>query len=164
MKSVLLVEDNPDDVFIMQRAWKKAGIQNTLLVVEDGQKAIDYFSGAEPYTDRQKYPIPCLVLLDLKLPYRSGHEVVEWMRSNEETRGLAVVFLTASHSEWDIQQAYRLGGNAYLVKPPTAEKLVDMLKALKDFWMHHNQFSPECLVIGESDKDEPSPDYPAPED
>lgn len=148
MKSILLVEDNADDIFIMQRAWQKAEIQNPLQVVTDGQQAVDYISGTGKYADRTQYPIPCLILLDLKLPYLSGLEVVRWLRSYEPSMTLAVVFLTSSNSDMDIYQAYRFGGNAYLVKPPTPEKLIEMLKDLKAFWMKHNQFPLECLKLG----------------
>ena len=146
MTSVLLVEDSPDDALIMQRAWKKAGLAQPLSLVDDGQKAVDYLSGTGPWADRQKHPLPCLVLLDLKLPYLSGLEVVSWIRAHEPCSRMPVIFLTASHSEKDIQQAYTRGATAYLVKPPTPDELVRMLTALKDFWFTHNNFLPECLA------------------
>lgn len=147
MKTVLLVEDEPPDIFIMQRAWKKAEFENPLVVVNDGQQAVDYIAGKGRFTDREKYPIPCLMLLDIKLPYLSGLEVVKWLRSYEPCATLPAVFLTSSVSDMDIDQAYRLGGNAYLVKPPTPEKLVQMLQDLKAFWMAHNSFPPECMIV-----------------
>src|SRR5689334_14949227 len=121
MKPVLLVEDEAPDIFIMQRTWKKAEFENPLQIVNDGQQAVEYISGKGKFADRQKYPLPCLMLLDIKLPYLSGHEVVKWLRSYQPCAALPVVFLTSSASDMDIDQAYRLGGNAYLVKPPTPE-------------------------------------------
>ncbi len=141
--SVLLVEDSQDDIFIMKRAWQKAAIPNSLDFVKDGQQAIDYLSGTGQFSDRTQFPVPCLILLDLKLPYVSGLEVVKWMRSYEPCATIPAVFLTSSSSDMDIQQAYRYGGNAYLVKPPTPEKLIEMLDDLKDFWFKHNFFPRE---------------------
>jgi CheY-like chemotaxis protein len=149
-KTVLLVEDSEGDIFIMERAWKKAQFQSQLRVVRDGQQAIDYLSARGQFSNRAENPIPCLILLDIKLPFRSGHEVVEWLRSYEPCATLPVVFLTSSNSDMDIQKAYRLGGNAYLVKPATPDKLAVMLQDLKEFWMKHNQFPPECLGIRET--------------
>ncbi|PWU13951.1 MAG: two-component system response regulator [Verrucomicrobia bacterium] len=147
MKPVLLAEDEPSDVFIMERAWKKAGIENELRIVKDGQQAVEYIGGTGAFTDREKHPLPCLILLDIKLPYLSGHQVIEWVRATHSAQTLPVVFLTSSANDMDIDKAYRLGGNAYLVKPPTAEKLVQMLEDLKNFWMKHNCFPPDALAI-----------------
>jgi CheY-like chemotaxis protein len=148
MKNVLLVEDSADDVFIMERAWKKADFKNPLRIVTDGQQAIDYLSNSGEFADRQSNPTPCLILLDIKLPFRSGLEVVGWLRKYEPCCTIPAVFLTSSNADMDIQQAYKLGGNAYLVKPPTPEKLSTMLQDLKNFWMEHNQFPPESPVMG----------------
>jgi CheY-like chemotaxis protein len=148
MNSVLLVEDNADDVFIMQRAWQKAAVQNPLRVVSDGKQAVDYLSGNGEFSDRRQHPIPCLILLDIKLPHMTGFEVVAWLRKYEPCCTIPAVFLTSSNADLDIHQAYKLGGNAYLVKPPTPEKLIQMLQDLKNFWIKHNQFPPECLVFG----------------
>jgi CheY-like chemotaxis protein len=150
MKAVLLVEDEQADVFIMQRAWKKAEVENPLMVVNDGRAAVDYLSGNGQYADRQKFPIPCLVLLDIKLPYLSGLQVVEWLRKYEPCSTLPAVFLTSSASDMDVDRAYQLGGNAYLVKPPTPEKLVQMLQDLKNFWMKQNKFPPDVLSLRNS--------------
>ena len=150
MKSVLLVEDDPADVFMMERAWKKAEFQTPLHVVNDGQQALDYISGIGVFADREKYPLPCLILLDIKLPYLSGLDVVKWLRAHPPCATLPAVFLTSSRADMDIHRAYSLGGNAYLVKPPTPEKLVIMLQDLRDFWMQHNQMPPDCLAITKS--------------
>lgn len=147
MKTVLLVEDEEADVYIMQRAWKKAEFENPLLVVNNGQEAVDYITGNGQYADREKFPIPCLILLDIKLPYLSGLQIVAWLRKYEPCCTVPAVFLTSSASEMDIEQAYKLGGNAYLVKPPTPEKLAQLLEDLKNFWMKQNRFPPECSLV-----------------
>jgi CheY-like chemotaxis protein len=136
--SILLVEDNPDDVFFMQRAFKTAGLTNPLQVAEDGQEAIDYLSGSGRFADREAYPDPCLLILDLKLPRKNGHEVLGWLRTQPEFAKLVVIAMTTSREPRDIHEAYRLGVNAYLVKPTSPTQLVEMLKALREFWMGHN--------------------------
>lgn len=147
MKTILLVEDNEDDVFLMQRALKAAQIPNPLAVVTDGQQAVDYLNGTGKYSDREAYPIPCLALLDMKLPYLNGLEVLEWVRQRSSLQTLLIVMLTASRNEIDVDHAYRAGANAFLVKPPTVEKLAEMLAALKGFWLKYNQFPPGPFPI-----------------
>lgn len=137
---LLLVEDNEDDVFLMQRALEEAGVKNPLFVVEDGQQAIDYLMGNGPYADRAAYPLPSLAFLDLKLPLRSGHDVLAWMRKDERFKSTVVVVLTSSEEPSDIQRSYKLGANSYLIKPPSAEALVEMIKAFRWYWLDYNQF------------------------
>lgn len=139
-KAILLVEDNEDDVFLMKRALKEAGVKNTLCIVEDGQEAIDYLSGEGRFSDRQTYPMPAVVFLDLKLPIKSGHEVLEWVRKQEFLKDLVVIVLTSSNQPQDLQQSYQLGANSYLVKPPTSVQLADLAKAFKWYWLEYNQF------------------------
>ena len=142
MKPILQVEDDSNDVFLLQRAMKKAGATNLIQVVTDGQQAIDYLKGAGRFADRDEFPLPCLVLLDLKLPYVMGLDVLKWIRQQPGVP-LVVILLTASGEEADIASAYRLGANAFLIKPPEANKLVEMAKAIKDFWLTHNTLPPE---------------------
>jgi CheY-like chemotaxis protein len=137
--AVLLVEDNPDDVFLMQRAFKKAGIVNPLLVVEDGQEAVDYLSGMGKFSDRTAFPLPALVFLDLKLPYIKGLDVLEWIRKQPGFASLVVVVLTSSSEPSDLSEAYRRGTNSYVVKPPTAGQLVDLAQAFKLYWLEFNR-------------------------
>lgn len=127
--TVLLVEDNEDDVAFMSRAWKQARITNPLQVVTDGQQAIDYLSGVGMFADRQLCPLPCLVFLDLKLPYLDGFTVLQWIREQPGLRDLDVVVLTCSGATRDLQQAYRLGAKSYVIKPPTADQLVELVRA-----------------------------------
>jgi len=137
MKTILQVEDDPNDVFLFQHAMRKAGVANPVQVASDGQQAIDYLQGAGKFADREKYPFPCLVLLDLKLPYVMGLEVLKWIRKQRGT-DLTVLMLTASGEEADVKSAYRLGANGFLTKPSEASKLNDIVNAIKDFWLTHN--------------------------
>jgi CheY-like chemotaxis protein len=135
---VLLVEDNEDDVFFFQRAWQIAGVPNPLAVVTDGQQAIDYLAGNGPYADRERHPAPAVVLLDLKLPFKNGHEVLRWIRSRPEGARTVVVFLTSSRERTDVSQAYEAGANGYLVKPANTAQLADMVRAVKAYWLDFN--------------------------
>lgn len=121
--TLLLVEDNPDDVFLMLRALKKSGLEFPVQIVTDGKQALDYLSGAGQYADRQHFPRPAWVFLDLKLPYFNGFEVLESIRADATNRLLEVIILTSSPEERDKETARRLGAKAYLVKPPTIASL-----------------------------------------
>lgn len=139
MQDILLVEDNPDDVFFVQRAFKAHGIEDRLHIVNDGQEAIDYLSGAGRYSEREKHPLPFLMLLDLKLPLRPGLEVLEWLHEQEELQHVIVIVLTSSHLEIDIDRAYDLGAHSFLVKPPDARQLTEMIGALNEYWLKWNR-------------------------
>lgn len=131
---VLLVEDNRDDVLMIQRAFRKANLESSLHVVADGDAAVLYLSGEEPYNDREQYPLPVLMLLDLKLPRRSGFEVLEWLRQQPLLKRLLVVVLTSSGENIDINRAYDLGANSYLVKPVGFAALLELVKSLNLYW------------------------------
>ncbi len=137
---ILLVEDDPDAVLLMRKAFEAASIANPLRVVGDGDDLIAYLSGAAPYDDRQENPQPTMVLLDLKLPRKSGFELLEWVRKSPKLTRLIMVVLTSSRETKDISKAYALGANSYLVKPTSFHDLVDLVKMLKSYWLAHNQF------------------------
>jgi CheY-like chemotaxis protein len=143
--TVLLVEDDENDVFFMQRAFREAGIITPLSVASDGREAIDYMCGNGEFTDRQKWPLPCLVLLDLKLPYVLGLDVLKWIRSQPEFKSVVVIVLTSSRQDADIEKAYSLGANSYLVKPPDVHQLIAMVKKIKEYWIEMNQIGPPCI-------------------
>lgn len=115
----LLVEDNEDDVFFMQRAFKDAGLENPLHVVSNGEEAIDYFSGVAEFADRNRHPLPDMVFLDLKMPGMDGFEVLKWIRE-EQGLTVPVAVLTSSSQEIDYKRARELKADCYLIKPPTA--------------------------------------------
>ena len=139
-RALLLVEDNEDDVFLMKRALKGARVLNPLFVAEDGQEAVDYLGGAGKFADRDQYPLPAVVFLDLKLPFISGHDVLAWIRRQRELDSLVVIVLTSSNEPSDLNRCYALGANSYVVKPPTPEQLEEMAKAFKWYWLEYNQF------------------------
>jgi CheY-like chemotaxis protein len=133
-KTILIVEDTEDDVFFLKRALRDSDIHHPLSVVVDGQQALDYLQGNGIYADREKYPLPFLILLDLKLPYIMGLDVLKWIRQQHVHSTILVVVLTSSQQNRDMDETYRLGGNAYLVKPPTRVKLMEMMESLRDRW------------------------------
>lgn len=135
---ILLVEDNPDDVLFMHRASKRVEISRPIHVAPDGQAAIDYLSNSGEYSDKAKYPTPCLVLLDLKLPYKNGLEVLKWIRSRPDLKTLPVLMFTTSGESADVEEAYHLGANGYLVKPANMNELVNLVQSVKTFWLQHN--------------------------
>jgi len=132
---LLLAEDDENDLFFMQRAFKQAKIANPLFRVKDGEEAIAYLQGEGGYADRKEFPLPCLILLDLKMPRRNGFEVIAWVRAQPVLKRLPIVVLTSSQQDPDINRAYELGANTYLVKPVKFEGLVEMMKALHLYWL-----------------------------
>lgn len=138
-KIILLVEDNEDDVFLTEKAFSKAGCNVSWRIVTDGDEAISYLAGEGKFADRNEYPFPGLILLDLKLPYRSGLEILRWMRENDMLGKTTVAVLTSSNEPSDLKRAYELGTNTYLVKPPTPQTIHDIKKAFKLDWLRCNE-------------------------
>jgi len=136
---ILLVEDDANDVLLIQRAFQKAGYKSSLKVVRDGSQAIAYLRGVGPFEDRDKYPLPFLMLLDLKMPGTSGFEVLQWVRSKPEFRRLLIVVLTSSNLQADVDRAYELGANSYLVKPVEFEEMVSMIQRFEIYWTEINR-------------------------
>ena len=132
---VLYVEDDDNDVLLMRQAWTWVGVQNPLQVVPDGQEAVNYLSGNGPYADRLKHPLPCLVLLDLKMPKMSGLDVLRWIRSQPALHGLRVVVFSSSKLPLDINAAHALRIDAYVVKPGSYDEWVAMVNNLKVYWL-----------------------------
>jgi PAS domain S-box-containing protein/putative nucleotidyltransferase with HDIG domain len=128
--AILLVEDDPNSILLTERAFRKAGVKIHLQVVKDGEEAVSYLSGEGIYSDREQHPQPALLLLDLKLPRKSGHEVLAWLRDQPEYKNTPVVILTTSHEPSDIKKAYDLGANTYLVKPVTSESVAELINTL----------------------------------
>jgi len=138
--TILLVEDDQNDVFFIQYAFEVANITNPLQIVGDGQQAIDYLRGAGKYADRSRFAFPSLVLLDLKLPMKMGIDVLKWMHSQPSMRNLLVLVLTSSSNVEDIDEAYRFGARSYLVKPLSVEDRLEMARLIKSYWLDLNQF------------------------
>src|SRR5262249_48832466 len=116
MKTLLLAEDNDDDVLITKIACQSTGIPHDFHVVRDGDEAIDYLAGSGKFADRKQHPLPHLVFLDIRMPKRNGHEVLEWIRSQEQFCKLPVVMLTVSNHHEDVARAYSLGVTSYMRK------------------------------------------------
>ena len=138
LKPILYAEDEENDAFFLERAFKQAGIANPLVTVSDGQAAIDYCLGRGRYTNRGEHPLPCLLLLDLNMPKKTGIEVLMRIREEPSVRTLPVIVLTSSLQDSDIHRAYLKGANAYLAKPSQPEGLLVMAKAIQDFWLTQN--------------------------
>jgi CheY-like chemotaxis protein len=135
---ILLAEDSEDDALLTRRAFKQAGLSHPLMTVENGEEAIAYLAGEGIYSDREKYPAPALLLLDLRLPRKGGFEVLKWVRQHPVWNSLIVVILTSSNFYKDINQAYDLGANSLVFKPADYSKLVEMVKLLDWFWLSLN--------------------------
>jgi CheY-like chemotaxis protein len=142
-QTILLVEDDANDVYFMKRAAREAGILDSLHVAQDGQEAIDYLGGFGDYADRQRFPLPHLVLLDLKLPKVMGFEVLKWIREQPALKTIVVIVLTSSDLKPDVDLARRLGANSYMIKPSTPDKLKEMIARIKQYWLDLNRHAPE---------------------
>ncbi|MGF1514644.1 MAG: response regulator [Elainellaceae cyanobacterium] len=138
--SILVVEDDSNDILFIQRAFRQVNAISPIHVVKDGDEAVDYLAGQGQYVDRDSYPLPALVLLDLKLPRRSGAEVLSWMRQQPIIRRIPVVVLTSSRENTDINRTYELGVSSYLVKPVSFEALSGMMSALDAYWLRLNEY------------------------
>src|SRR5262249_10256931 len=135
---VLLAEDDDNDVILLETAFRAADISNPLRVTRDGQDAIDYLSGAGKFSDRIGNPLPCLIILDLKMPRRTGIEVLEWLRGCQGLKRIPTVFLSSSAHAYDVERAYELGANGFLVKPASVKARADLARAIKSFWLDFN--------------------------
>ncbi len=133
--AILVIEDNEDDIYALRRACRKANITHPLKFVSDGQEAVYYLAGEGPYSDRAEYPLPFLIFLDLKLPYRDGFGILKWIQGHAVLHSIVVAVLTGSDETVDHQKARALGVRAYLVKPIEAEtirRLMDSLESIRD--------------------------------
>jgi len=141
-KIILLVEDNPDDVELTLRAFKKNNISNNIVVAKDGVEALDYLFGKGIYAGRDVKDMPIVTLLDLKLPKIDGMEVLKTIRQNELTKLLPVIILTSSAQEIDLINGYKMGANSYVRKPVDFNKFVEAIRSLGLFWLVWNEPPP----------------------
>ena len=131
---ILLIDDNEDDIVLARRALAQAQILNPLYVLRDGEEAMAYLQGAGKYADRSEFPLPDLVLLDLKMPRMDGFELLHWVRHQPALRALRIVVLTSSEEIYDVNRAYGMGANSFLVKPFDFEDYVGLARTLGSFW------------------------------
>lgn len=143
-RPILLVEDDPNDVFLIRRALAKTEIGVPLQVTRDPIDAMTYLQGTGRFTNRVEYPLPLLMLLDLKLEGGTGFDVLTWARQTSGIRRLPIVVLTSSQADADINRAYELGANSYIVKPLTFQNLVDLTRMIEMYWVMLNE-APELV-------------------
>lgn len=141
---ILHVEDDENDIFLLKLAFERVEIRNPIHVVTDGQQAIDYLAGTGKFSDRAEHPLPCIVILDLKLPFKMGIEVLQWIRTQPQLKKVIVVILSASAQAVDVERAYEIGVNSFLVKPTTIEQRETLARLLKDYWLNWNQAPSIC--------------------
>jgi len=141
-KIILLVEDNPDDVELTLRAFKQNNISNKVIVVKDGEEALDYLFGRGKHKGRDVKRLPVVILLDLKLPKMDGLEILREIRGSDLTKLLPVIILTSSKQEEDVLNSYELGANSYVRKPVDFKEFVEAIKHLGLYWLLWNEPPP----------------------
>ena len=132
---ILVVEDNADDAALLRRAFIKARVMNPLHIANSGEEAVAYLSGSGKYANRAEFPLPSLVLLDLKMPGMDGFDVLRWIRGHAMLKGLRVVVLSSSDDMRDVNAAYKLGANSFLIKPADFDRFVEISQALNGYWI-----------------------------
>ena len=132
---ILVAEDDANDVFFLRRAFQKAELGCKIFDVPNGQAAVDYLSGVAPYEDRSQFPLPQLLLLDLKMPLMSGFEVLEWLRRHPEMGDLPALVLSSSAHQEDVAKARALGARDYHVKPSDQHQLIRLARELQAKWL-----------------------------
>jgi CheY-like chemotaxis protein len=152
---ILLVEDDENDVLLLKRAFTRAGLKDNVRVVRNGQDAMNYLGGHGSYSNRDEHPLPFLVLLDLKMPGVDGFEVLQWARKDPNLKRLLIVVLTASNLQADVDRAYELGANSYLVKPIEFDEMVALVGRFQAYWSELNRIptirkTPEVISVGTS--------------
>ena len=145
LPTILLVEDDPSDAALLCRGFEKANVLNPIVHLKDGDSALGYLAGAGVYADRKKFPLPALMLLDLKMPGMTGLQLLQWMRVHPEVRRIPVVVLTSDEDPATVNAAYDLGANSYLVKPGDPAHIAIMIETLQRYWIELNQ--PPQLVM-----------------
>jgi len=141
---LLMVEDDPNDVMLLKRALRKEHVTLPIEVVSDGQAAVQYLDGAGPYSDRNRYPLPCLILMDLKLPRMNGLEILAWLRSHPELKDTPVFMLTSSGEPEDRREALKQGVEAYRVKPVALEELMKVAREIRHEAQEHCGVAEPC--------------------
>jgi CheY-like chemotaxis protein len=163
VRNILLADDDPNDVHIVKAAFDRAGYAFPFHVVPNGEQAIAYLKGEGKYANRKKFPIPSLLLLDIKMPSIDGFEVLRWVRSRAEWRVLPVIVLTNSYYGPDVNRAYDLGANSFLTKPGDFNQYVGAVKQVAHFWLVQNVVAEvgPFLDLSARPTDPPQPAAPA---
>jgi CheY-like chemotaxis protein len=132
--TVLIAEDDDDDAFLLQHAFRNLGLKNPIQVVRDGEQVLRYLGGSGGFVDRHQFPFPSVLFLDIKMPKMDGFAVLEWIRDHPEYHLMPTLIFSSSSHPADVTRAYQCGANAYLVKPATLPELEGLLKRAFDFW------------------------------
>lgn len=135
---ILVAEDELGDILLLQRAFEKAGVRTPVHIAQDGQEVMDYLTGSPPFSDPVAHPLPALLLLDLKLPVVNGFELIEWLRKEPRLSHMIIVVFSASEDPEDINRAYELGANSYIIKPREPDDLIMIVKQLQQYWLNIN--------------------------
>jgi CheY-like chemotaxis protein len=141
--AILVAEDNANDVFLLKHALKKAQFENPVRFVADGEEVMDYLKGEGMFADRAQHPFPGLLLLDIKMPRLDGLETLALIRNDPRYQRLVVIILTSSNREQDINRAFDLRANSYLVKPTKVEAMMGIVEQIRSYWLGLNHF-PRC--------------------
>ena len=131
---ILLVEDDENDVFLLHKATQVGGEGHTVRAVHDGIEAIDYLKGSGGFQDRNRFPLPNVILSDLKMPRMNGFELLEWVRANSHYSVIPAIIYSSSRLEKDVRRAYQLGANSYITKPGNLVEMIDILRIIYDYW------------------------------
>jgi CheY-like chemotaxis protein len=145
LPTILLVEDDVSDVTLLKRGFDKVGVLNPIVHLKDGDDALAYLAGVGQYVERDKFPLPALILLDIKMPRMTGLQLLQWMRSHRDLRRIPVVVLTSNEDLTTVNAAYDAGANSYLVKPGDQASITKMVHAIRGYWIELNQ--PPQLVM-----------------
>jgi CheY-like chemotaxis protein len=135
MEVILLADDDENDIALFKRAFKQADIKNPLQIVRDGEEAIAYLAGEGTFADRNEFPLPTLLLLDLKMPRKNGFEVLQWVRQHPTLKTLRVLVLTVSSDIRDVNMAYKLGANSFIVKSLDVQNFLELVLQIKNCWL-----------------------------
>lgn len=138
-KTILLVEDDSSDAELLIRAFKKAGVQNPIRHLDNGDAALFYLQGIDTYVDRDKNPLPALILLDLKLPGMSGLELLRWLRQQKNLRRIPVLILTSENDARLMDAAYDAGANSYLLKSVSPDEIERVVNLITNYWLNLNE-------------------------
>lgn len=143
---ILHIENDPDDVFLTQRAFKKTGFDCTINAVENGEQGVAYLRGERRFSNREDYPLPAVILLDWNMPLMSGAAFLRWLRSEINVKRVPVVVLTSSTNDADMREAYELGANGFIVKPGSQEAFLGMARAFAQYWLQWNRADAHVLA------------------
>ncbi|HXF09639.1 MAG TPA: response regulator [Desulfuromonadaceae bacterium] len=132
--SILLVEDEENDAMLLKMAFKRNNVQNPIQWVRDGSEAVAYLNGEGAYADREKHPFPEVLILDLKMPRMTGLELLSWIQERPALRIIPTIVMTSSRQDPDIQKAYEMGANTYMIKPSSFDELIDLTARIHAYW------------------------------